>query len=272
MRVLSFAVSALGVLSFASVSRGQDAVWQQAYDSAKRAFAEHRYSDAEKAYQAALTQAENFEPGDPRLSTTLFGLGVDYYVERRYEEAEPLLLRVVELREARATPDTDLVKALLQLAELHRATRHFTKAESLYQKALTISKALPNADSVTTASIYLDLGLLYTEQDLPRDAETAYIQAISNFQNAEGTARTGLGFSNLNLAQIYEAQGKLAEAEPRYQEAIAAFEQASGPNSSNVAIALDNYARLLKKMDRRTEASKVKKRAGEIRRKSGSSN
>ena len=68
MRVLFFTASALGLLALASVSKSQDVVWQQAYDSAKRAFAEHRYSDADKAYQAALVQAENFEPGDPRLS------------------------------------------------------------------------------------------------------------------------------------------------------------------------------------------------------------
>jgi len=153
---------------------------------------------------------------------------------------------------------------------VYRATRHFTKAESLYRKALTISKDLSKADSATTATIYLDLGLLYTEQDLVQDAETGYVQAISNFQNAEGTAQIGLGFSNLNLAQIYEAKSKFSEAETLYQQAIAAFEQASGANSSNVATALDNYARLLKKMGRKDEASKAKERADEIRRKSGS--
>lgn len=184
-----------------------------------------------------------------------------------YEEAEPLLLRVVELREARATPDSDLVKALLQLAELYRATHHVRKAESLYQQALTISKDLPNADSVATATIYLDLGLLYTDQDLVQDAETAYLQAISHFQNVEGTARIGLGFSNLNLAQIYEAQNKLSEAESRYEQAIAAFERASGPNNPKVATALNNYARWLRKMGRKTEASKAKKRADDIRHK-----
>ena len=249
---------------------GMDVVWQQAYDFAKKAFAEHRYPDADKAYQAALAQAENFDPGDPRLSATLYGLGIDYYVERRYEEAEPLLLRVVELREVTAKPDSDLVKALLQLAELYRATHHLRKAESLYRKALVFSKDLPSADSVTTATIYLDLGLMYAEQDLLKDAETAYVQAIAKFQNAEGSARTGLGFSNLNLAQIYEAQNKFVEAEPLYQRAIAAFEEASGPNSANLANALDSYAGLLKKMDRKAEASKAKKQADQIRRKSGS--
>lgn len=265
MHVFLITASAFGLFVLTSVSQGQDAVWQQAYGSAKQAFAQHRYSDADKAYQAALVQAEGFEPGDPRLSETLFGLGVDYYVERRYEEAEPLLLRVVELREARATPDSDLIKALLQLAELYRATRHLRKAESFYQQALATSKDLPNADSVTTATIYLDLGLLYTDQDLVQDAQTAYLQAVTHFQNVEGTARIGLGFSNLNRAQTYEAQSKFSDAESRYQQAIAAFEQASGPNSSNVASALDNYARLLKKMGRKTDASKAKKRADEIR-------
>lgn len=270
MRIRLFTASILEFLALVSSARGQDVAWQRAYDSAKQAFAEHRYADADKAYQAALVQAEDFEPGDLRLSATLFGLGIDYYIERRYEEAEPLLLRVVELREARPTPDSDLVKALLQLAELYRATRHLAKAESLYRKALTVSKDLPSANSVTTATIYLDLGLLYTEQDMVQDAETAYVHAIANFTNAEGTARTGLGFSNLNLAQIYEAQKKFSEAEPLYQQAIATFEQASGANSLNVATALDNYSRLLTKMDRKAEASKAQKRADEIRRKPGS--
>jgi len=117
MPVRFFLAIAFGLLALVPVSKDQDVAWQQAYEAAKRAFAEHRYSDADKAYQTALAQAEDFEPGDPRLAATLFGLGVDYYVERRYEEAEPLLQRVVELREARATPDADLVKALLQLAE-----------------------------------------------------------------------------------------------------------------------------------------------------------
>jgi len=270
MRVPLLLGTILTLLALASELRGQDVAWQQAYESAKQAFAEHRYKDADRAFQAALVQAENFEPGDPRLSATLFGLGIDYYVERRYEESEPLLLRVVELREVEATPTPDLVKALLQLAELYRATRHLGKAESLYRKALTVSKDLPNADAATTATIYLDLGLLYSDQEHMQNAEDAYLEAISSFQKADGTANIGLGFSNLNLGQIYEAQNKFAEAEPRYLQAITAFEQASGQNTSNVATALDNYARLLRKMNRKAEASKAKKRADKIRRKSGS--
>jgi tetratricopeptide (TPR) repeat protein len=82
--------------------------------------------------------------------------------------------------------------------------------------------------------------------------------------------RTGLGFSNLNLAQIYEAENKFADAEPRYQQAITAFGEAAGPNSPNVATTLENYARLLRKLNRKSEASKMKRQAEEIRRHSSS--
>jgi tetratricopeptide (TPR) repeat protein len=253
-----------------SAAFAQDATWESNYDAAKQAFTEHRSTDAEKSYLAALVQAENLEPKDPRLATTLMGLGIVYYVQRRYEEVEPLLERTVELREEEAAADpSDLAKAQLQLAELYRATRHFAKAEALYRRTLA-SAGPPNADPVTTATVHLDLGLLYSAQDRLEEAKTEYTSAVSGFQNSVGTARTGLGFSNLNLAQIYESETRFTDAESRYQQALAAFAEASGPNSPNVATTLDNYARLLRKMNRKNEAAKMKKRAEEIRRHSPS--
>jgi hypothetical protein len=242
-------------------SFAQGPTWEANLTTAKQAFVEHRYGEAERAYLAALAQAENFGPKDPRLATTVFGLGVLYYVQSRYEEAEPLLQRTVELREAEPAPDpSGIAKAILQLAELYRATQHFDKARPLYQRALALSLDLPNPNPVTIATVHLDLGLLCSSQNRLRDAESEYLLAVCGFQSSTGTDRKGLGFSLLNLAKTYEAENKFSDAESRYKQAINVFEEASGPNGADRVTAVENYARLLRKLNRKSEASEDKQR------------
>jgi len=243
----------------------QTATWETQHAAAKQAFNEHRYADAEKDYLAALTEAENFGEKDARLVTTVFDLGVLYYTQRRYDEAEPLLQRAVELREAGPTADSsNLAKAMLQLAEVYRSTRRFAKAESLYRQTLPISKGPSNSDSATTGYVYHDLGLLYLAENHWSNAEAQFLLAASIFESSSGKSGMGLGFSYLNLAHIYEQQAKFVEAETRYKQAIATFEEAAGSSSPVVASTLEGYARLLKKLNRKNEAFVVEEKAKAI--------
>jgi tetratricopeptide (TPR) repeat protein len=57
------------------------------------------YSEAEKAYLAAIKEAEAFAEQDPRLPMTMNNLASLYDEEGRYREAEPLYLRALNLRE-----------------------------------------------------------------------------------------------------------------------------------------------------------------------------
>src|ERR1700693_4057798 len=59
--------------------------------------------------------------------------------KRRYDEAEPLLRRALELREKALGPDhPDIAQSLNNLASIYRDRGEYEKAEPLLQRALGI--------------------------------------------------------------------------------------------------------------------------------------
>src|SRR5438552_18578913 len=58
--------------------------WQMHISVGEQAYREGRYSDAEKAFAAALKEAERLGPDNPRLATSLNNLAVLYKAQGRY--------------------------------------------------------------------------------------------------------------------------------------------------------------------------------------------
>ena len=65
----------------------------------QEAYEQDRYTDAEKAWVAALKEAESFGPEDPRLATSLNNLAELYRTQGKYSEAEPLHKRAAAIYE-----------------------------------------------------------------------------------------------------------------------------------------------------------------------------
>src|SRR5262245_6039978 len=69
---------------------GADGRWAAGIKAGTIYHEESKYAEAEKLYLIAMKEAEHFPNEDPRLSQTLNHLGLLYYNQGRYREAEPL--------------------------------------------------------------------------------------------------------------------------------------------------------------------------------------
>ena len=79
--------------------------WQRSNEAGYEAYKQARYDDAEKAYLAALKEAENFGPQDSRLATPLNNLAALYDAQGKYTEAEPLYQRSLAIWENALGPE-----------------------------------------------------------------------------------------------------------------------------------------------------------------------
>ncbi len=93
----------------------------------------------EQTLSEALKEAETSGAEDTRVALTLNDLGVFYYLQGRYSEAEPLHKRALENQEnALGSTHPDLVRTLFNLAALAYAQNNYADSEALLKRALTI--------------------------------------------------------------------------------------------------------------------------------------
>lgn len=92
MSVRSLILPLLAVLwLWPAAALAQVEQWQSYMDAGVEAYLQGDYTEAEKQFAAALKEAEQFAPKDPRLATGLNSLAEVYRTEGKYAEAEPLL-------------------------------------------------------------------------------------------------------------------------------------------------------------------------------------
>ena len=79
--------------------------WEMSNDVGRQAYQQGDYAEAEKAWLAALKQAETFGPEDSRLAGSLNNLAGVYHDQGNYAEAEPLLKRAAVIYEKALGPE-----------------------------------------------------------------------------------------------------------------------------------------------------------------------
>src|SRR5437868_537996 len=101
------------------------------------------HSDTEREYKTAVSSCDAQQCSE--LPAILNGLGSLYYELGRYSDAEPLLLRAVELLRQTEGDRRLLAAALGNLAAVHRIRGRFDTAKSLYEQARSL-QALDGGD------------------------------------------------------------------------------------------------------------------------------
>src|SRR5438552_18518314 len=76
-------------------SYAQSDPWRQALSAGNAALSSGNLEQAESRYKEALALAEHFGGSDPRLFSSLNSLALAYEEEKKYEQARPLLQRLL---------------------------------------------------------------------------------------------------------------------------------------------------------------------------------
>ena len=186
-----------------------------------------------------------------------------YLRERaRYQEAEPLFLRALHIREQQLGPEhPDVAYSLHGLAALYWHQGKYTEAEPFCQRALCIQEQQLGPEHPDVATSLNSLAILYTDQGKYLEAEPLYQRALAIREKQLGPEHSSTALILNNLAIFYKDQGKYLEAEPLYQRALAIREKQLGPEHPNVAISLNNLAELYCERGNYLEAEPLYQRA-----------
>lgn len=121
--------------------------WEHYQRSARKAVDSKNYFLAQALWLAALEEAAEFEFDDPRLMATLESLAEVYWRRRKFERAEPLCKRLLEIAKTLHGNDhRDVALAANNLALVCDRQGKYVEAAMLFQETLIISEALLGAD------------------------------------------------------------------------------------------------------------------------------
>ena len=116
-----------------------EARWRQFTDAGLEAYQRGAYGHAVGQLQFALKEAEGFSEEDPRFARSLNNLALLYGALGRYDEAEPIYTRALEIREKNlGEGHPDIAESLNNLAALYKARGRYDQAELMYTRSLVI--------------------------------------------------------------------------------------------------------------------------------------
>jgi tetratricopeptide (TPR) repeat protein len=167
--------------------------------------------------------------------------------EGRFDEA--LHAANADLRNARRESDNDprdlpsLVNALETLAEIHRQTGDFDKAESLYQEGIETAERC-DTPAEQKARLRSGLATLYDFNQREDQAIPHYEAAISAYEGMTPRRDEESAQIRNNLAMIYKSLGRYPLAEQHYLMALETLEKIHGRRNERVAAVFNNLGSL----------------------------
>lgn len=137
--------------------------------SAEEAVSNKDYDAAEKAWSAALKEAEQFAVDDPRLVQAIDSLADVLINQERFVEAEELLKRSIEIKKGQLGPDhVETAGSLQRLADAFAASNKVSEAEQIYDQVFRNLAGKFGEQAPDVRSIKRKLAILRGE-DVPEE-------------------------------------------------------------------------------------------------------
>jgi CHAT domain-containing protein/tetratricopeptide (TPR) repeat protein len=221
-----------------------------------------RYSDAEEMLTRALEQRQ---AGTLEFAHTALNLAVLYYDRGLYSKAEPLYLKVMEIRErSLGSEHIELAETVNNLAALYHSTGRYGAAESGYKRCIEIRTRWLGSDHVQLAQCQNNLAALYVLTGKFSEAEALYQKALVSRKKAFGDSHMLVGQSYNNLAALYRITGRVRESEALYRRDLEIVGRALGPRHVMAGVSRGNLAELFSGQGRYSEAEAELRKAIEI--------
>jgi len=152
-------------------------------------------------------------PEHVEVAASLNNLAATYRALGRYDEAEPLYVRSLGIREkVLGAENPEVATSLNNLAALHDARGDLDGAEPLYRLALKIRERV-GPESLETAAVLNNLGELYIAQHLPDRAVTVLHRAYDIRAKSLPAKHPDLMATRHDLWAVHMTRGEFALAE-----------------------------------------------------------
>ena len=215
-----------------------------------------------------VTRSEEYALTFPE-AVHLFNKAASFLVAHgRYSQAEPLLLRVLAIRQHILEANhPDIASALNDLGALYLNQRKFKDAEPLLQRALAIRQRVPGEEYPDVAETFYNLANLYRARGEYAEAEPFYLQARHIREATSGIDDPLTALSYYGLSRLYYAQKKYEQAEEFCERAFHIQEQRLGSEHPELASTLIILAKIYQGQHKLDLAKEMNIRALEIREK-----
>jgi len=191
------------------------------------------------------------------VAASLNGLANLYWTIGRYQKAESLYKRALEIGEKVLGPEHPYVAGSLNnLAILYYKLGDYQKAGPLYKRALEIYEKALGPEHPYVATSLNNLAPLYYDLGDYHKAEPLYKRVLEIYEKALGPEHPDVADSLNNLAALYWNIGDYQKAGPLYKRVLEIYEKALGPEHPNVAGSLNNLSLLYTSTHRPEEAIK----------------
>lgn len=190
-----------------------------------------------------LDEAE-YGPNHPIFAASLNNLAYLYQLMGRFQEAEPLHLRALRIRESHDPDDLATATSLNNLGLLYLATDRFGAAESHFRRSLSIvEKELGELHPLTARNLS-NLASVYDSTGRYDEAEPLFFRALSISLQINGQIHAETATYLHNLGGLYQAMGRYDDAEGFYKDALLIRDRVLDPEHPELAYTLNNLAHL----------------------------
>jgi len=168
------------------------------------------YPRAVASLQRALEIREKHPQAKAELAECLHNLAAALWWDGRYDQAEPLYQRALNIRRELFPGDNQKVAfSLTHLAACRLSQRRTLEARDLHQQALDMRRRLLGEEHEEAAGSLNNLAKTYVETEDFAKAEELFSQALDMIVKIKGERFGGTASTSLNLAQCLLERGDL---------------------------------------------------------------
>lgn len=250
--------------------------WGQFKQAGQTSLEQGNLTEAEKHWTAALGLAEEHGNRDPRFCASIRGLALVYRSKSKFSEAMALYKRVIPNPAGFTPGNEELNNCARDYAILLREQNQIADADALTAalgSAAAPATAVAPASAVNTAATeptsspipkpaaadpnkwaeFMSAGKLQARQKSYVAAEQSFRKALTQLTAfAPSDPRMNQTFTT--LTDLYESQGKFAEADMSHHATLQWLKKVRGSMNTDYVDALMKHGRLLRRLNRKTEA------------------
>ncbi|HJQ12694.1 MAG TPA: tetratricopeptide repeat protein [Gemmatimonadaceae bacterium] len=161
------------------------------------------YAEAEECFRHALEIGDRtFGPENPDLIILLNDLTRLYLKQSAYTSAEPLLLRLLELKRSKGEDHPEVATVLASLATVRQALGMHESSEQLWRRVLDIRERTLAPNHFATASALEHLGNACAARGKIREALSAFQRALTIREKTLGNDHPSLRAARERIADL----------------------------------------------------------------------
>lgn len=183
----------------------------------------------------------------------------------RFEEAEPLYERSLEVLRRVPGANPQLGRSLTNLANLYRTQGRHQLAETFYRQAIELQQRMLGNDHPELAGSMTNLAALHIRAGEDSDAQPLLERALEIYRSHYQVEHPLVAENMQRLADLYDRQEKFAEAERMHRSLLQMKKRLLGNDSADVADSLERLASILGRRGETKQAEEYFEEALRIR-------